>query len=231
MTRILQLSAALCCLSLAWLAYRASLAADAVTRAAVEAPQAVLSVVTPALGIVDARTAYVADMLAVNLARLDQLANRTERDATQAIAAITATADRRTGDALAIVKDAAALTITEVQGIRADLKPTIDSIAPAVASAKALTDEAKASWDANYFDIQATIANLTVATAGIGRASDEVAKAAPKLSESTVQMGQSAAGIAADVHTATSDFVRPKTFWQHVKAWLETSGKIAARLL
>jgi hypothetical protein len=33
------------------------------------------------------------------------------------------------------------------------------------------------------------------------------------------------------VHTATSDFVKPRTFWQRMKAWLETAGKVGARFL
>ena len=44
-------------------------------------------------------------------------------------------------------------------------------------------------------------------------------------------IGKSSDAIAADVHTATSDFVKPKTFWQRLKAWLEMAGKVGARFL
>lgn len=153
------------------------------------------------------------------------------RKADTLAAKIETDANRQTSDALAIVKDAAESTITEVQGIRADLRPAIDSIPPAVSSVKALTDEAKKTWDQKYDEIQATIDNLTVATAGIGRAADEVAKAAPKLTESAIGIGKSADGIAADVHTATSDIVRPKSFWQRLRSWIELGGKLGIRLL
>lgn len=220
MKPLLHLSAALCLLSIGWLAYRASLTADAVTRAAVEAPQAVMSVVSPALGIVDARTAYVADLLAVNLARLDVLAGKVEVDA-----------NRQTSDALAIVKDAAALTIAEVQGIRADLKPAIDSIPPAVASVKALTDDGLASWNDLYWDVKAATESTTVTLTSVAMASESIRTAAPALSESVVGISRSADGIAADVHVATSDFTRPKTTWQRVRSTLLDFGRIAARVL
>ena len=58
-----------------------------------------------------------------------------------------------------------------------------------------------------------------------------VNKVMPSLADSAASMGKSGAGIATDVHTATTDFVTPKTTWQKIKAWLETAGKIGARFL
>ena len=69
------------------------------------------------------------------------------------------------------------------------------------------------------------------AARGVAETSEAVGKAAPKLAESAVGIGKSTDAIAADVHTATSDFVKPKTFWQRMKAWLETAGKVGARFL
>lgn len=231
MKPILQISAALCCLSLAWLAYRASLAADAVTRAAVEAPQAVLSVVTPALGIVDARTAYVADLLAVNLARLDQLADRTERDAKMLLTTTATNTNARVAEVVSIARDTSDKVTDIATAIRADLKPTIDSIPPAVASVQALTDDAKASWDDLYFDVKAATESATVTLTSVAMASESIRESAPKLSESAIGIGRSADGIAADVHTATSDFVKPRTGWQRLRGWMETVAKIGVRIL
>ncbi len=150
--------------------------------------------------LVDIRTGEALAIVRDTALRANVLLTATERDTDRTIRELRTVADRRTSDAIAIVKDAAALTVTEVQGLRADLKPALDSIAPAVGSAKALVEDAKDSWDANYYDVQAIIGSAAVATAGVGRAADAVAKAAPKLTDSAVGIGKSADGIAADVH-------------------------------
>ena len=82
-----------------------------------------------------------------------------------------------------------------------------------------------------YWDVKALVGSATVAARGVAETSEAVGKAAPKFAESAVGIGKSADGIAADVHTATSDCVKPKTFWQRMKAWLEMAGKVGARFL
>ena len=129
-------------------------------------------------------------------------------------------ADRRLGDTLARADTA----LRTVEALRNDVKPAIDA-------AVALESDAKDSWDDVYWDVKALVGSATVAARGVAETSEAVGKAAPKLAESAVGIGKSTDAIAADVHTATSDFVKPKTFWQRMKAWLETAGKVGARFL
>ena len=124
-------------------------------------------------------------------------------------------ADRRLGDTLA----------------RADTALRTVEAKPAIDGAVALESDAKDSWDDVYWDVKALVGSATVAARGVAETSEAVGKAAPKLAESAVGIGKSTDAIAADVHTATSDFVKPKTFWQRMKAWLETAGKVGARFL
>ncbi len=129
-------------------------------------------------------------------------------------------ADRRLGDTLA----RADIALRTVEALRNDVKPAVDG-------AVALESDAKDSWDDMYWDVKALVGSATVAARGVAETSEAVGKAAPKLAESAVGIGKSTDAIAADVHTATSDFVKPKTFWQRMKAWLETAGKVGARFL
>ena len=129
-------------------------------------------------------------------------------------------ADRRLGDTLARADTA----LRTVEALRNDVKPAVDG-------AVALESDAKDSWDDVYWDVKALVGSATVAARGVAETSEAVGKAAPKLAESAVGIGKSTDAIAADVHTATSDFVKPKTFWQRMKAWLETAGKVGARFL
>jgi hypothetical protein len=129
-------------------------------------------------------------------------------------------ADRRLGDTLARADSA----LRTVEALRNDVKPAING-------AVALESDAKDSWDDVYWDVKALVGSATVAARGVAETSEAVGKAAPKLAESAVGIGKSTDAIAADVHTATSDFVKPKTFWQRMKAWLETAGKVGARFL
>ena len=129
-------------------------------------------------------------------------------------------ADRRLGDTLARADTA----LRTVEALRNDVKPAVDG-------AVALESDAKDSWDDVYWDVKALVGSATVAARGVAETSEAVGKAAPKLAESAVVIGKSTDAIAADVHTATADFVKPKTFWQRLKAWLETAGKGGARFL
>jgi hypothetical protein len=129
-------------------------------------------------------------------------------------------ADRRLGDTLARADTA----LRTVETLRNDVKPAFDG-------AVALESDAKDSWDDMYWDVKALVGSATVAARGVAETSEAVGKAAPKLADSAVAIGKSTDAIAADVHTATSDFVKPKTFWQRMKAWLETAGKVGARFL
>ena len=129
-------------------------------------------------------------------------------------------ADRRLGDMLARADTA----LRTVEALRNDVKPAFDD-------AVSLESDAKDSWEDVYSDVKALVGSATVVARGVTETSEAVGKAAPKLAESAVGIGKSTDGIAADVHTATSDFSKPKTFWQRMKAWLETAGRVGARFL
>jgi hypothetical protein len=141
--------------------------------------------------------------------------------------------DRRTSDLLARVDTLLATTGTAVAeantqlstangtlaGVREDLKPALQETQSTV---KDLRD----SWDDLYWDVKASVESATVAARGVAEASEAAGKAAPKLAEAAVKNGDNIAGITADVHTATSAFVKPKTTWQKIKSalWLVAYG-------
>jgi hypothetical protein len=141
--------------------------------------------------------------------------------------------DRRTGDALARVDTLLATTGTAVAeanaqlsvangtlaGVREDLKPSLQETQSTV---KDLRD----SWDDLYWDVKASVESATVAARGVAEASEAAGRAAPKLADAAVRNGDNIAGITADVHTATSAFVKPKTTWQKIKSalWLVAYG-------
>lgn len=141
--------------------------------------------------------------------------------------------DRRTGDVLARVDTLLASTGTAVAeanaqfstangtlaGVREDLKPALQETQRTV---KDLRD----SWDDLYWDVKASIESATVAARGVAEASEAAGKAAPKVADAVVRNGDNIAGITADVHTATSAFVKPKTTWQKIKSalWLVAYG-------
>ena len=141
--------------------------------------------------------------------------------------------DRRTGDALARVDAAITVTNTAVgaanaqltsangtlAGIRGDLKPSLQETQ---ATVKDLRD----SWDDLYWDVKASVESATVAARGVAEASEAAGKAAPKLADAAVKNGDNIAGITADVHTATTAFVKPKSTWQKIKSalWLVAYG-------
>jgi hypothetical protein len=158
----------------------------------------------------------------VETARKDLLgkAGTIQSESFRQITEFRSVADRSLGDTLARADTA----LRTVEALRNDVKPAVDG-------AVALESDAKDSWDDVYWDVKALVGSATVAARGMAETSEAVGKAVPKLAESAVGIGKSTDAIAADVHTATSDFVKPKTFWQRMKAWLETAGKVGARFL
>ena len=154
------------------------------------------------------------------LGKADAQLNTIQSESFRQITEFRSLADRRLGDTLARADTA----LRTVEALRNDVKPAVDG-------AVALESDAKDSWDDVYWDVKALVGSATVAARGVAETSEAVGKAAPKLAESAVGIGKSTDAIAADVHTATSDFVKPKTFWQRLKAWLEMAGKVGARFL
>lgn len=66
----------------------------------------------------------------------------------------------------------------------------------------------------------------TVAAHGVAEASEAASKATPKLADAAVKNGDNIAGIMADVHTATTAGVKPRSPWGKIKSvlWLIEYG-------
>lgn len=153
---------------------------------------------------------------------LTKIDNQT-KGALAEVHAISFNVNERAGEALDILRDTETDLNGQVDGLRsdlsADLKPSLDNTA-------ALVKDAQDSLDDSYFDIKASIESATVTTHSIALASEAIAGAAPSVSASAVGIGKSADGIAADAHKATSEFVKPKTFWQQLQSLLLTFARI-----
>jgi ElaB/YqjD/DUF883 family membrane-anchored ribosome-binding protein len=121
--------------------------------------------------------------------------------------------DRRTGDAL-----------DQVKAIRSDLKPTLTNAA-------ALVKDAQDSWDDLYPDVKATVESATVATTSVARASESIVAASPKIADSSTGIAKNVDGITSDLHTITTDIAKPRSFFGKLRVWLETIGKVLARLI
>lgn len=114
--------------------------------------------------------------------------------------------------------------VAPIEGIRGDLKPVLTNAA-------ALTKDAQDSWDDLYADVKGTVGSATVAVTSAAQASEAIRDAAPQVAHSVIQIGKSADGIASDAHAFTSDFIKPRTFWQRLKGGILTAATIAGRLL
>jgi hypothetical protein len=76
-----------------------------------------------------------------------------------------------------------------------------------------------------------TIAAFKLTAGETERTMKTVREAAPQLAASAVNVGKSADGIAADIHSITTDIAKPKGFFAKLRAWAETAGKILARFI
>jgi hypothetical protein len=115
--------------------------------------------------------------------------------------------------------------------VNAELASLNATLAATAAPVQSLVKDGQDSWDDLYWDVKGTVASSTVAVTSIAQASQAVRDAAPAAAKAAVGIEQNIDGITADIHTATSDFVKPKTFWQKFKAWIEVAGKVAARFI
>jgi hypothetical protein len=141
--------------------------------------------------------------------------------------------DRRAGDALTRVDAAITTTNTAVATANAQLSSTNDTLAgirddlkPALQETQFTVKDLRDSWDDLYWDVKASVESATVAARGVAEAAEAAGKAAPKLAGAAVKNADNLAGVTADVHTATSAFVKPKSTWQKIKSalWLIAYG-------
>ena len=97
---------------------------------------------------------------------------------------------------------------------------------PTLLATAVLETDAQASWDDLYWDLKATVESGTVTMHSVALASEAVEAAAPQLAAAAVANGKNMEGITTDVHTATSEYVKPKSTWQKIKSalWLIAYG-------
>jgi hypothetical protein len=107
-----------------------------------------------------------------------------------------------------------------LDGVRADLKPVL-------AGAAALAEDGRASWDDLYWDVKATVASATVATTSAAQASEAIRDAAPKVAASVVRIGDSSAGIAADVRMEADKLTAPHSLRDRIFEYLKMSALVA----
>ena len=127
--------------------------------------------------------------------------------------------DARVGQALQVADSRLGEAAGAIVGLRGDLRPTLEATA-------ALEADAQASIDDLYPDVKASVESGAVTMHSVALASEAIEAAAPKLSAAAVRNGENMAGITADVHTATSEYVKPKSTWQKIKSalWLIAYG-------
>lgn len=133
-------------------------------------------------------------------------------------------ADFRLGQTLAVVDrhaevaEGAVVKASEtLAGVRADLQPVLQASAGAV-------KDAQDSWDDLYPDVKASVASGTVAIAGIGRAADEVARAAPVMRENSTAIMQ-------DFRRTVDDATKPKKPWEKALGPVYVIMRIVAAFL
>jgi len=110
-----------------------------------------------------------------------------------------------------------------IAGLRTDLKPVLENAATAAAAARpaldnaaALTKDLRDSWDDSYWDVKAGLESATVAARSVAEASGTIERALPAAVATGQETNRQIAGIASDVHTATTQFVKPKTVKEKV---------------
>jgi hypothetical protein len=152
--------------------------------------------------------------------RADKQITALRGDAMARIDNIESDTNMRLGDTLKRV-DAALAT---VDGIRQDVKPTLDGAA-------ALEADIKDSWDDLYWDVKASVESGTVTMHSVAVASEAISAAAPKLAASGVEIGKSIDGIAGDVKREADEITAPKKWWQKVLGPVYTVGRLVAAFL
>ena len=126
-------------------------------------------------------------------------------------------ADTRLGEALQKADTRLGEATGAIVGLRKDLQPTL------AASADLETD-AKDSWDDLYWDIKASVESGTVTMHSMALASEEVARAAPTMS-------QSAADVAVDVKREADEITKPKRWYEKILGPVYTVGRLVAAFL
>jgi hypothetical protein len=165
--------------------------------------------------------------------RADAQATALRRELVGQVAIARQRADSRIGDSLKRVDDA----IGEVRELRADVKPVLDQAAAieksvpaviekagvAIDKAAAIEQDAKDSWDDEYFDVKASVESATVAM-------NTVAQAAPQMAAAAQKNADNMAGITGDLHTLTAGLTKKRSFWGKLWEGVKTASRFAGLL-
>jgi hypothetical protein len=148
------------------------------------------------------------------------------KDAVQQLSEVASMADRQlTGtrsDLRHTVAESVSSVVAPIEGLRSDLKPLIASAGALTTNAAALTKDVQDSIDDAYPDIQGLLQSTTVAATQIAQTAEVVRETAPEFLATSQETNRQFAGIGKDVHTFTTEFVKPKSLkskiWEGVKA-------------
>lgn len=118
---------------------------------------------------------------------------------------------------LGVVNRARGDAVRQAEGLREDVRPTLQA-------STAILADAKDSWDDLYDDVRAGVQSGVVTVTSVGRVADVMAQAFPRFVEFGESIAKNAdattksfAGIVEDGHKVTTKFTTPQTKKQ--KAW------------
>jgi len=112
------------------------------------------------------------------------------------------------------------VALAEVRELHAELRPTIENVAGITRQteeALPLFLDCENNADCAFNRFQGTSKAVERAAQNIGAMSTEIRASVPQQLAAVEKLEQHAAGIAADVHTVTSEYTKPVGFWR--KLW------------
>ncbi len=129
----------------------------------------------------------------------------------------------------------------EIHGIREDVMPALadlrvtlqhaSSVAAQVDDVAPLFLDCRFNPSCAYNLAQGTGKAVEKAAQNVGAMSAEIRASLPVQLEAVTKIEQSTAGIAADVHHVTGDYLKPIGFWRKVWAGIKTAGVLYVRTL
>lgn len=144
--------------------------------------------------------------------------------------------DKRTGEALGIVRDVAVKADAQVTTLNGTAKAAQESLTPALKHAEstlAQVDDALPLYLDCEFNPDCAFNRFQGVSKAVERMAQEGAKAAPRLAANADRIADAAAGVTEEAHKtgaevtrAAQNFNRPQTKWQQFKGLLLTAARI-----
>lgn len=142
------------------------------------------------------------------------------------------------------VKESVAAVVAPIEGLRADLKPTLTNVASASASAAVITshvaDALPAFTDCALLDADGVpvggnpdcvFNRFQGVSKAVEQSAQAIAAAAPQLTAASVSIGNSAAGVAHSADVEAKALTAPQTTRQKLMTWLELLPRIGLKIL